>query len=252
MTDSDTVPAATRPRPSALVALPGTGSDADYARRAFAPAAQALGVELIAVDPAADGIETGYRRALDAAAARHRHLLVGGVSIGACVALDWAAGDDRCVGVFAALPPWLDSAENAPASHSARATAELIDRLGLDGAIAQMAAGSPRWLGAELSRSWSAIGPALRSHLDEAARSNIPTRERIAALRVPLVITAAVDDPVHPVEVARRWAASASRSVLRSVTLEQWGADAAILGRESVEGWFAVTGESDPSRSQRP
>ncbi|GAA1464162.1 alpha/beta hydrolase [Williamsia maris] len=252
MTDSDAVSAATLSRPSALVALPGTGSDADYARRAFAPAAQALGVELIAVDPTADGIEAGYRRALDAAAARHRHLLVGGVSIGACVALDWAVDDDRCVGVFAALPPWIDSARDAPASHSARATAALIDRLGLDGAIEDMVAGSPAWLGAELRRSWSAIGPALRAHLGEAAEMAVPTHERIAALRVPLIITAAVDDPVHPIAVARRWAECATMSVLRSVTLEQWGADAAILGRESVQGWIAMTDGDDPSGSQRP
>ena len=252
MTDSDTVSAATGPRPSALVALPGTGSDADYARRAFAPAAQSLGVELIAVDPAADGIEAGYRRALDTAAAQHRHLLVGGVSIGACVALDWAVDDDRCVGVFAALPPWLDSARDAPASHSARVTAELIDRHGLDGAIAHMVAGSPAWLGAELGRSWSAIGPALRAHLDEAAGLSIPTRDRIAALRVPLIVTAAVDDPVHPIAVARRWAQHARNAVLRSVTLEQWGADASILGRESVLGWLAVTDGSSAPRTQRP
>lgn len=252
MTDSDTVSAATRPRPSALVALPGTGSDADYARRAFAPAAQTLGVELIAVDPAVDGIEAGYRRALDAAAARHRHLLVAGVSIGACVGLDWAVDHKRCVGVFAALPPWLDSARDAPASHSARVTAELIDRRGLDGAIADMVATSPAWLGAELGRSWSAIGPALRTHLDEAAGMTVPTRARVAALRVPLIIAAAVDDPIHPIAVARRWAECAPEAVLRSVTLEQWGADAAILGRECVRGWLAATGEASASGSQRP
>ncbi len=252
MTDSDTEFATVSPRPSALVALPGTGSDADYARRAFTPAARALGLELIAVDPSADGIEAGYRRALDAAAAQHRHLLVGGVSIGACVALDWAVDDERCVGVFAALPPWLGSAHDAPASHSARYTAELIDRLGLEGAIAAMVAGSPAWLGAELSRSWSAIGPVLRAHLDEAAVLPIPTRDRVAALRVPLIITAAVDDPVHPIAVARRWAECAPQAVLRSVTLEQWGADAAILGRECVRGWLAAIGAQSPSRSQRP
>ncbi len=229
---------------SALVALPGTGSDADYARRVFEPVARALDVELIAVDPGAEGIDLPYRRALDSAAAQHHQVVVGGVSIGACVALDWAVDNKRCAGVFAALPPWLDSAADAPASHGARATAALIDSLGLDGAVAAMVATSPGWLGAELSRSWSSIGPALRAHLDEATEFTVPTRARIASLSVPLIITAAEDDPVHPLDTALAWAQHARKAVVRTVTLEQWGADASILGRECVAGWRELVAAS--------
>ncbi|WP_280366078.1 hypothetical protein [Nocardia wallacei] len=39
------------PRPALVVALPGTGSDADFARRAFGPACAALDLPFLAVEP---------------------------------------------------------------------------------------------------------------------------------------------------------------------------------------------------------
>ncbi|WP_238419226.1 alpha/beta hydrolase [Gordonia sp. 'Campus'] len=231
-----------RPRPTALVAIPGTGSDADYVTRAFGPAAAARGLELIALEPATPLIE-GYRQALTRAARSHGRILVGGVSIGAAVALEWALTDDgnRCAGVLAALPAWSGDARLAPAASSARATAEALERDGLEATIAAMSAGSPDWLAAELARSWRRLHPGLIDALREAASYRAPTPSDIAGLAVPLGIVAAGDDPVHPIEVARAWDRAAPRSALTEVTLDGWGRDAALLGRSAFDGLSRLT-----------
>jgi hypothetical protein len=43
-------------------------------------------------------------------------------------------------------------------------------------------------------------------------------------------VVSATDDPVHPVEVGIEWAAAAPRAALRTVTLDEMGADPAVLG----------------------
>jgi hypothetical protein len=43
-------------------------------------------------------------------------------------------------------------------------------------------------------------------------------------------IAAAVDDPIHPVAIGMEWAAAAPHAALRTVTLDQIGADPAALG----------------------
>jgi hypothetical protein len=43
-------------------------------------------------------------------------------------------------------------------------------------------------------------------------------------------VAAATDDPIHPLEVGLEWAAAAPRAALRTVTLDQIGADPAALG----------------------
>ncbi|MBT0567945.1 alpha/beta fold hydrolase [Williamsia sp. CHRR-6] len=213
---------AARSRPITLVALPGTGSDGDYVRRLLSPLAQGLAIELVAVDPGVDGIDRAYRAALDAAAERGP-VLVAGVSIGACIAARWAVHQhDSCHGVIAILPPWVDRADDAIAAISARATAEAITRDGLAATIEAMRAGAPPWLAEELSRSWQALGAGLVTQLSEAARHHGPGAEVLAALDVPLAVVAAVDDPIHPVTVAQRWAALASHSAIATITIESW------------------------------
>ncbi|WP_439032757.1 alpha/beta hydrolase [Gordonia terrae] len=226
-----------RPRPTALVAIPGTGSDADYVTRAFGPAAGARGLDLIALEPAAPLVE-GYRLALTRAARSHGPILVGGVSIGAAIALEWALADGgkHCAGVLAALPAWSGDARVAPAAASARATAEALERNGLEATITEMSASSPAWLAAELTRSWRRLHPRLLGALREASSYRAPTPSDIEGLAVPLAIVAAGDDPVHPIAVARDWHRAAPRSVLAEVTLDGWGRDAALLGRSALDG----------------
>jgi hypothetical protein len=43
-------------------------------------------------------------------------------------------------------------------------------------------------------------------------------------------VAAAIDDPVHPVEVGIEWVSAAPRAALRTVTLDEMGADPAVLG----------------------
>lgn len=222
-----------------IVALPGTGSDDDYVRRAFGPAAAALGVDLITPPPTADLVD-GHLAALDAAA-QTGPVLVGGVSIGAAIAVSWAlraAARAEIVGVLAALPPWSGAPDHAPAAASARLTADSLRRVGLRETIAEMQRSSPRWLADELTRSWSAIGADLDAQLRQAARHHCPTPEEVSGLTVPMVVIAAIDDPIHPIDVGRSWHAAAPRSTLREVTLAEWGADPGILGRLGAQAWL--------------
>ena len=43
-------------------------------------------------------------------------------------------------------------------------------------------------------------------------------------------VAAAVDDPIHPLQVGVDWVAAAPHAALRTVTLDELGADAAALG----------------------
>ncbi|MGW8813488.1 alpha/beta hydrolase [Gordonia terrae] len=233
-----------RPPPTALVVIPGTGSDADHASRSFGGAAADLGIELIALEPTASLID-GHRLGLERAARAHRSILVGGVSIGAAIALDWAIGDAgrRCSGVLAALPAWSGEAHTAPAAASAVATAEALERDGLEATIAAMTSSSPGWLAAELTRSWRRLHPGLAAALREAAGYRAPVPAEIGGLTVPLAIVAAPDDPVHPIAVAREWHAAAPRSALAEVALDDWGRNPGLLGAGTRDG---ILGLMDP------
>ena len=51
---------------------------------------------------------------------------------------------------------------------------------------------------------------------------------------MPMGVAAATDDPVHPVEVGFEWVSAAPRAALRTVTLDEMGADPAVLGAACV------------------
>ncbi|MFD1234467.1 alpha/beta hydrolase, partial [Pseudonocardia benzenivorans] len=116
------------------VVLPGSGSDAEFVRSSFAEPLSALGIRLVAPWPRASGaVVAGYLSALDdalrAATAARTALLVGGVSLGAHVAIRWAAALDDprpLAGVLLALPAWTGSAGAAPAAVTAAATAARV------------------------------------------------------------------------------------------------------------------------------
>ncbi|MYR05791.1 alpha/beta hydrolase [Gordonia sp. SID5947] len=224
--------------PTTIVAIPGTGSDADYVHRAFGPAADEMGLTLVALEPSTDLVD-GHLRSLDEIADAAGPLIVGGVSIGAAIALSWAL-HNPCAGVWAALPAWTGDPADAPAAWSARATVAALAADGLEPTIAAMAASSPAWLAAELSRSWRGLHPGLGKQLADAAEFHSPDLAQIATLTAPLAITAATDDPVHPGEVGRAWAAAAPRSALAEVTLAEWGDNPAVLGFGCARGWLGI------------
>ncbi|OBH00153.1 hypothetical protein [Mycobacterium sp. E3247] len=218
-----------------VVLLPGTGSDDDYIRRAFSGPLREVGAVLAAPPPHPDRLIEGYVSALDAAA-RTGPIAVGGVSIGAAVAVAWAlAHAQKAVAVLAALPAWAGAPDAAPAALAARHTASQLRAEGLGTTTGQMRASSPPWLADELARSWRAQWPQLPDAMDEAAAYVAPSRAELAGLAAPLAVAAAVDDPVHPLGVASEWVDAAPRAALRTVTLEQIGSDPAALGAACLD-----------------
>ena len=212
------------------VLLPGTGSDDDYVRRAFSGPLQQAGALLVAPAPRPERLIDGYLSALDDAA-RVGPVCVGGISIGAAVATAWAlAHPDRTVAVLAALPAWAGAPGSAPAALAARYSAARLRSDGLAATTSQMRASSPPWLGDELARSWRAQWPHLPDAMDAAAGYVAPSHAELARLAAPLAVVGAVDDTVHPLQVAVEWVAAAPRAALRTVTLRQFGADTAELG----------------------
>ncbi|MBX9921639.1 MAG: alpha/beta hydrolase, partial [Mycolicibacterium frederiksbergense] len=151
------------------------------------------------------------------------------------VATAWALKHpSKAVAVLAALPAWSGAPGDAPAALTARHSAQQLREEGLAATITAMQAGSPPWLAAELTRSWLAQWPALPDAMAEAAAYVAPTVEELRALAVPMGLAAAVDDPVHPVDVAAEWAAAAPQAVLHTLTLQEMGADPARLGAACV------------------
>ena len=216
------------------VLLAGTGSDDDYVYRAFSAALHDCGASVVTPAPEPEHLVDGYRHALDDAA-RSGPIAVGGVSIGAAVATAWAlAHPARVIGVLAALPAWTGAPNDAPAALTAMHSAHELRHDGLAAAISRMRAGSPAWLADELTRSWVGQWPALPDAMEEAARYVAPTSDELAMLTVPLGVAAATDDPVHPVEVAFEWVAAAPRAAVRTVTLDELGADPGLLGAACV------------------
>ncbi|OBF83927.1 hypothetical protein A5791_25170 [Mycobacterium sp. 852002-51163_SCH5372311] len=212
------------------VLLPGTGSDDDYVGRAFSGPLHGVGAVVVTPPPQPHRLIDGYVSALDEAA-RSGPIVVGGVSIGAAVAAAWAlAHPGQAVAVLAALPPWTGDPGSAPAALAARHSASQLRRDGLQATTMQMRASSPLWLADELTRSWRHQWPQLPDAMEAAAAYIAPSRTELQRLTAPLGVAAAVDDPIHPLQVGVDWASAAPRAALRTVTLDQIGADAAALG----------------------
>ncbi|MFC9790643.1 alpha/beta fold hydrolase [Rhodococcus sp. NPDC127528] len=218
--------------PRVAVVLPGTGSDAHFAARAFTDALSQVGVDVVAVDPDPRRVVGSYLDALTAAADRHGPILAGGISIGAAVALQWAARHGSlAVGVLAALPAWTGDPVDAPAALSATLTARRLRADGLEAVTGAMIESSPAWLGGELERSWRSQWPHLPLALDEAAGYRGLDEHEMARTTTPVGICAATDDPVHPLAVGEQWAALLPHAAVETVTLDQVGADPGALGR---------------------
>ncbi|MFC4126780.1 alpha/beta fold hydrolase [Nocardia rhizosphaerae] len=214
-----------------VVALPGTGSDAAFAARAFGPAAAAHGLAFQAVEPDPQAVIASCTAALSSAAARGP-VLVAGISLGAAIALDWAAEQPTAVvGVITALPAWTGAETAAcPAALSASVTARQLRADGLEAVLERMRTSSPPWLADALTQSWRGQWPYLPQALDEAAAYAWPTADQLAATTVPVAVVGATDDPVHPIAVAEEWAATLPTAALHRLTLAELGADPAVIG----------------------
>lgn len=212
------------------VILPGTGSDDDYVARAFAGPLGETGALVLTPPPRPGQLVASYRAALDDAA-HAGPIAVGGVSIGAAVATAWALQHpDRTLAVLAALPAWTGAPDGAPAALAAQHSADELRRQGLAVTTAQMRASSPLWLGEELARSWRGQWPQLPDAMDEAASYVAPSQAELGRLAAPLGVAAAIDDPIHPLAVGVEWVNAAPHAALRTLTLDEIGADPAALG----------------------
>jgi pimeloyl-ACP methyl ester carboxylesterase len=222
-------------RVPAAVLLPGTGSDEVFVRAVFDGPLRALGVPLIAPPPPPGAaLADGYLAVLDALGDEYGELLVGGISFGAHLAAEWAVRNPgRCGGLLAALPAWNGVPDRAPAARTATLSADLVAGSGVEVALAQTA-GSPDWLRAELDRAWRRHGDGLAAGLRVAAGRPAPTLAELTGLAVPAGVGTCTDDPVHPAEVASRWAAALPRAAVGETTLAALGADREALGRATV------------------
>jgi pimeloyl-ACP methyl ester carboxylesterase len=227
--------------------LPGSGSDRRFVSGAFSGPLASVGVELSARgrqgDRRAGGLVERYRGALDDAAAEDGPLVVGGVSVGAHVAVQWAveqlpALGSRLRGVLLAMPAWTGEPGEAPAARAALASAADIRRDGLAATLRAVRADSPRWLGDELTMAWGGYGAALAADLAAAGRHPGPGIAELRRLDVPVGLAAMTDDPLHPLEVAQRWLSALPRAALVTSTLGALGADMSTLGRAAVLAWL--------------
>lgn len=228
-----------------IVLLPGTGSDDDYVYRAFSGPLRAVDAVVVTPPPQPDHLIDGYLAALDDAACAGS-IGVGGVSIGAAVAAAWAlAHPDHAVAVLAALPAWTGAPGSAPAALAARHSAAQLRREGLAATTTQMRASSPPWLADELTRSWRDQWPQLPDAMEEAAAYVAPSCAELTRLAAPLGVAAAVDDPIHPLQVGVDWVTAAPHAALRTVTLNQIGTDPAALGAACLAALAEASGGQD-------
>ena len=113
------------------IVLPGTGSDARFAADAFSAAFESVGLTTIAVEPDPAAVVESYLTALDDAAHRHGRVVVAGISLGAAVAVRWAATNaSNTAAVALALPAWTGDPAGSPAALSAEFTARSLREQG--------------------------------------------------------------------------------------------------------------------------
>ena len=220
------------------VILPGSGSTADFVTRAFEPPLAAAGYALVAVEPPAGphAVEEALE-ALDDAVRRYRADLVGGVALGAHLAVRWAAAAPapRPRGLLLALPAW--SGEPGEVAAASGYAADRVDALGTAGALAEARPGGEPWVLAELAAAWPAYGDRLAETLRATARSAGPTAAELARVAAPAGIAAFADDPLHPLAVAQEWTRLLPRARLRTLAVTDAAADRAALGRAALAGW---------------
>ncbi len=222
------------------VLLPGTASDEIFVRSVFEGPLRAVGIQLVAPTPQSPSALVEAHFAILTECSADGPVLAGGVSLGAHLAVEWAlAHPDRCAGLLLALPAWNGAPHDAPAAVSARVSASAVRSQGLDATLAAVDAAP--WLAAELERSWRRTGDGLADSLDIAATRPAPEISDLARITVPTGIAACSDDPVHPLAIAERWAATIPGAEMCTTTLSALGTDRESLGRAAVLAWLRST-----------
>jgi pimeloyl-ACP methyl ester carboxylesterase len=225
------------------ILMPGTGSDDVFVRSVFEVPLAAVGVRALTPRPCpGPALAESYLRALDEAAAAEP-VLAGGVSFGAHLAAEWALRNPgRCAGLLLALPAWSGDPGDAPAAVTARVAATAVRTTGLGATLRGVHETADAWLAAELDRAWHGYGAGLADSLLSAAGRPAPTLAELKELRIPAGVAACVDDPIHPLAVARSWTAALPQARLCTTRLDIIGADPEALGRAAVLAWLRAGG----------
>jgi len=229
----------TGPAPRVLLCH-GAGSSADFVMRAFAAPLAAVGLGLVSWDLRRGAAMTDHAADFALLAERPGVRLVGGISLGAALAASWAAG--RSVdGLLLALPAWTGPAGDV-ADLSRQAAAE-VRRDGMARVIERTAAAGSGWVADELARAWRRYSDAdLVSALDTAAGAAAPSLADLRRVEAPAGLVALIDDPFHPVSVARTWAATLPRAALSELHLQAPASDREAIGRAAVAAWLRAGG----------
>jgi pimeloyl-ACP methyl ester carboxylesterase len=220
------------------VMLPGSGSNADFIRRAFGGPLAAAGHRLLAPEPrpGAD-VVAAATAALADAVRRHQVGLVGGVSLGAHVAVRWAAGrHPPRSGLLLALPAWTGPPSAVAAASAVAATT--VQRYGTAAALrVASAAGGPRWVLDELAAAWPGYGDDLADTLRATSAAPGPDRDELRRVGVPVGLVGFRDDPMHPAEVADEWAGVLPRCAVEWLELADLAEDRSLLGAAAIRAW---------------
>jgi hypothetical protein len=215
----------------------GSGSTGEFVHRALGPALAARGWLTVAVEDRT-GEVGAVQTAIEQTVRRTGARLVGGVSLGAHAAARWAAerGPDDLDGLLLVLPAWTGPPGEV-ASASA-ASAPVVEEVG--GAEAGRLARDGSWVGEELARAWPTYGTGLAPALRATAGSPGPDLAHLRSLDVPTGVVGLLDDPFHPVEVAREWADALRSGGYVELSPRDPARDRSTIGRAALAALAAA------------
>lgn len=237
---------------------PGSASTGEFLARAFADLLTGL-EPVVITDASGDARRIAARIATvdaHAQATGDRIEVVIGMSVGAHAAAWWASRQhhraDPAALVVLALPAWT-----GPPGAVAAGTAAAVDALAEHGVAAELdrlrAQYPDDWVVAELARAWTAMPVAdLVASLTGTAASAAPDLADLARIDLPTVVVALRDDPMHPIEVARQWAATIPGATLVSLGRPDPGSDVATFGRAVLAGLSPRQAVVDRPGTARP
>jgi pimeloyl-ACP methyl ester carboxylesterase len=212
----------------------GAGSTADFVHRVFDEPIASVGYNVVSWDRRTPVQETADEFA--DLVRRTGATLVGGVSIGAILATNFALSSNGLDGLLIALaPPVIEPQPRGP-------TVTIDD---VNALVSEVTRDAVPWVAAEIRAAWSTYSAAeLTRELHSASTATPPTTTALAKVRVPTGIVALADDPVHPVEVAEEWARAIPRASLETVRLHEPSNDVAVIGRAAIRAWQKAVSES--------
>lgn len=246
--------------PAAVIAH-GVGSCREFVAACFARPLLEAGFQLVTYDLRGHARSTPLRdpehhaleehaadlaAVADAVGAR----LIGGISLGGHAATLLATSRPEVGGLLVALPGWVGAPTVAAALNAA--AADEVAAVGIDGALARMAAdeSAQNWVLDEVRASWSRHDPAsLVAALRAAALTTTPDHATLSHVAAPTGIAAVDDDMAHPVPAAQALADAIPNARLATISLFSMATDRSVLGAAAVQAWRAATSQHRPERA---